>query len=40
MVLRGCVRISGDVDIEVSYMIKQVEVLKEAEILHNSPWFQ
>ena len=35
-----CIRFIGHIDIEVSYMILQLEVLKEVPILHNSPCSQ
>jgi hypothetical protein len=35
-----CVRFGGHVDIQVSYKILQLEVLKRAPILHNPPYFQ
>jgi hypothetical protein len=35
-----CVRFGGHVDIEVSYKILQLEVLKESSILDASPCFQ
>ena len=35
-----CVRFVGIVDIEVSYKILQLEILKEVPILHNPPCFQ
>jgi hypothetical protein len=35
-----CVRFGGHVDIEVSYKILQLEVLKESPILDTSPYFQ
>jgi hypothetical protein len=34
-----CVRIDGYVEIEVSYKIKQLEVLKESPILDTLPCF-
>jgi hypothetical protein len=35
-----CVRPGGHVNIQVSYKILQLEVLKKALILHNLPCFQ
>jgi hypothetical protein len=40
MVRNECVRFGGHVDIEVSYKILQLEVLKESPILDSSPCFQ
>jgi hypothetical protein len=40
MVRNECVRFVGHIDIEVSYKILQLEVLKEVLFLHNSPCFQ
>jgi hypothetical protein len=40
MVRNEYVRFGGHVDIEVSYKILQLEVLKEAQILCNFPCFQ
>jgi hypothetical protein len=39
MVRNECVRFDGHVDIEVSYKILQLEVLKESPILDTSPCF-
>jgi hypothetical protein len=35
-----CVRFGGHVDIEVSYKILQLDVLKETPSLQNSPCFE
>jgi hypothetical protein len=35
-----CVRFGGHIDIEVSYKILRLEVLKESPILDTSPCFQ
>jgi hypothetical protein len=35
-----CVRFGGHVDIEVSYKIFQLDVLKETPILHNLSCFE
>jgi hypothetical protein len=35
-----CVRFGGHVDIEVSYKILQLDVLKETLILHNLSYFE
>jgi hypothetical protein len=40
MVRKECVRFGGHVDIQVSYKILQLEVQKEALVLHNPPCFQ
>ena len=40
MVRNECVIFGGHVDIELSYKILRLEVLKEAPILDNSPCFQ
>jgi hypothetical protein len=40
MVRNEFVRFGGNVDIEVSYKILQLEVLKESPILDTSPCFQ
>jgi hypothetical protein len=40
MVRNESVRFGGNVDIEVSYKILQLEVLKESLILDASPCFQ
>jgi hypothetical protein len=39
-VRNGCVRFGGHVDIEVSYKILELEVLKETPSLHNPPCFE
>jgi hypothetical protein len=40
MVWNECVRFGGHVNIQVSYKILWLEVLKKALILHNQPCFQ
>jgi hypothetical protein len=35
-----CVRFGGHIDIEVSYKILQLDVLKESPILHNLSCFE
>jgi hypothetical protein len=39
MVRNECVKFGGHVDIEVSYKILRLDVLKETPILHNLPYF-
>jgi hypothetical protein len=40
MVRNEHVRFGGHVDIEVSYKILQLEILKKTQILHNLPCFE
>ena len=40
MVRNECVRFGGHVDIEVSYKILWLDVLKETQILHNLSCFE
>jgi hypothetical protein len=40
MVKNECVRFGGHVDIEVSYKILQLDVLKETPSLQNLPCFE
>jgi hypothetical protein len=40
MVRNECARFGGHIGIEVSYKILQLEILNEALILLNSPYFQ
>jgi hypothetical protein len=40
MVRNECVRFGGHVDIEVSYKILQLDVLKETPSLQNPPCFE
>jgi hypothetical protein len=35
-----CVRFGGHVDIEVSYKILWLDILKETLILHNQSWLE
>jgi hypothetical protein len=40
MVRNECVRFGGHVDIEVSYKILRLDVLKETQNLHNLSYFE
>jgi hypothetical protein len=39
-VTNECVRFGGHIDIEVSYKILQLDILKETPILHNLSCFE